>query len=216
MQHKTQSEFARLEIERKLIFGEIDVSVLYSENKLATMLGLGRTPVREAIQKLEQNDTLKIHPRKGIEFLPVTAEQQIQLLEVRKQIEPICLKFAILRGTVEQKSEMLDLGEHIFACAQNHDEEGFLHYLQDIHILIAESTGNPYFQPTISKVQSLSRRFWFANKEDADNQKGGIFHRNIMEAVAYGNESKALRNSDLLLEHLTEAAYRSLRNAADE
>ncbi|MFK4765298.1 GntR family transcriptional regulator [Desulfobaculum sp. SPO524] len=210
MHEKTQSEIARLEIERKLVFGEIDVSVLYSENKLSQMLGLGRTPVREALQKLEQEHLLKIHPRKGVEFLAITPKQQIQLLEVRKQIEPICLKFAIMRGTVQQKKQMLRLGEAIVESTERNDEEGLLHCLQDIHSLIADATGNPYFHHTMEQVQSLSRRFWFANKEKSDNMKGSLLHRSIMQAVAYGNEEEALHYSRKLLEHLTEAAYRSI------
>lgn len=207
---KTQAEIARLEIERKLVFGELDISTLYSEKKLGTLLGLGRTPVREALQKLEHDNQLAIHPRKGIEFLDITPEQQVQMLEVRKQIEPVCLKFAILRGTVHQKAEMLKLGDKIVESTELQDEEGLLHCLQDIHALVNDATGNPYFHNTMGQVQSLSRRFWFANKEHADNMKGSLIHRNIMQAVAYGNESEALRNSGLLMEHLTEGAFRKL------
>jgi len=207
---KTLSETARLEIERMLVFGEINVSTLYSENKLATLLNLGRTPVREALQKLEHENMLRIHPRKGIEFLSITPEQQVQLLEVRKQIEPICLRYAILRGTAAQKKEMLHLGEQMVGCAERHDEEGMLKCLQDIHTIITEATGNPYFHNTIEQVQSLSRRFWFANKVETDNMKGSLIHRDIMKAIAFGNEKNALKNSELLMEHLTESAYRKI------
>lgn len=211
IKNKSQSEFARLEIERKLVFGEIDVSKLYSENKLASLLNLGRTPVREALLKLEYDDMLKVHPRKGIEFLSITAEQQIQMLEVRRQIEPICLRFAILRGTPQQKKSMLFLGDKIVTCSEEGHEEGILQCLQDIHTLVAASTGNPYFHNTMEQVQSLSRRFWFANKEEADNLKGSLIHRTIMQAVAYGNEKQAVAGSLELMEHLTAAAFRKIQ-----
>ncbi|SIO28120.1 GntR family transcriptional regulator [Halodesulfovibrio marinisediminis] len=210
MKNKSQSEFARLEIERKLVFGELDASKLYSENKLASLLNLGRTPVREALLKLEYDNMLKVHPRKGIEFLPITPEQQIQMLEVRRQIEPICLRFAILRGTAQQKSAMLALGDKIVACSEEGDEEGILQCLQDIHTLVADSTGNPYFHNTMEQVQSLSRRFWFANKEESDNLKGSLIHRGIMRAVAFGDEEKAIQGSHELMAHLTEAAFRKI------
>ena len=210
MQTKTLSEVARQEIERMLIFGEIDTTTLYSENKLATLLNLGRTPVREALQELERENMLRIHPRKGVEFLTIAPEEQVQLLEVRKQIEPICLRFAIMRGTARQKKEMLRLGNTIVTCAENGDEEGLLKCLQDIHTLIADATGNPFFHNTIAQVQSLSRRFWFANKLPEDDLKGSLIHRCIMRAVAFGNEPEAIKNSLLLMEHLTESAYRKV------
>ncbi|WP_300669653.1 GntR family transcriptional regulator [Desulfoluna sp.] len=208
---KTLSETARLEIERMLVFNEINTSTLYSENKLAALLNLGRTPVREALQKLEHENMLRIHPRKGIEFLSITPEQQVQLLEVRKQIEPICLRYAIMRGTASQKKEMLHLGEEMVVCAEHHDEEGMLKCLQNIHTIIVDATGNPYFHNTIEQVQSLSRRFWFANKIEKDNMRGSLIHRDIMKAIAFGNEKEALKNSELLMEHLTESAYRKIQ-----
>ena len=210
MNHKSQSELARLEIERKLVFGELDHSELYSENKLASMLNLGRTPVREALQKLEHDNMLRVHPRKGVEFLSITPEQQIQLLEVRKQIEPICLQFAIKRGTTKQKREMLRLGDKIVEAAESGDEEVMLQCLQDIHTILIDATGNPYFHHTMGQVQSLSRRFWFANKIESDNLKGSLIHKNIMRAVAFDNEEEALINSQMLMQHLVESAYRKV------
>ncbi|WP_208990851.1 GntR family transcriptional regulator [Pseudovibrio sp. Tun.PSC04-5.I4] len=205
--HKTQAELARTEIERKLFFNELDVSALYSENKLASLLDLGRTPVREALQALEQDEMLVIHPRKGVQFLSITAEQQLQLLEVRKQIEPICLRFAVMRSTSEQRREMLSLSRLIVQSAQDEDEVALLTNLQDIHRIITEATNNPYFHHALARVQSQSRRFWFANKDKADNLLCSRFHEAIMRSVAMGNEEEAIKQSAALLEHLTESAF---------
>lgn len=208
---RTQAELARTEIERKLFFNEIDVSVLYSENKLASLLDLGRTPVREALQALEQDDMLVVHPRRGVEFLSITAEQQLQLLEVRKEIEPICLKFAIVRSTSEQRCDMLELGRKIVQSAEEDDEKTLLTHLQDIHRIVKEATHNPYFSHALARVQSQSRRFWFANKDKSENLMCSQFHEAIMRAVAIGNEAEAIKHSLELLEHLTASAFRAFK-----
>ncbi|KZL13394.1 DNA-binding transcriptional regulator, GntR family [Pseudovibrio ascidiaceicola] len=210
---KTQAELARTEIERKLFFNELDVSALYSENKLASLLDLGRTPVREALQALEQDEMLAIHPRKGVQFLSITAEQQLQLLEVRKQIEPICLRFAAMRASTDQRREMLALGSLIVQSAKDEDEKSLLSNLQDIHRIVTEATNNPYFHHSLARVQSQSRRFWFANKDKSDNLLCSYHHEAIMRAVAMGNEDEAVKQSGLLLEHLTESAFKAPKPA---
>ncbi len=213
MEFDSLANKARYKIEKMLVFGELNFNVLYSENKLATMLELGRTPVREAIQSLEKDNLLAIHPRKGIEFLEITSEQQLQLLEVRRQIEPICLRFAIIRATIKQKRQMHILAEKIALCGEAHDQIGILNCLQEIHELILESTQNPYFAHALRQIQYFSRRFWFENKCNKDDVMATKFHTNILKAVACGNEKIAVRFSHLLMEHLTEA---TIRNISDE
>lgn len=210
MQNKTQAEIARQEIERMIVFGELDTKALYSENKLATMLNVGRTPVREALQSLECGNMLAIHSRKGVEFLDITAEQQIQLLEVRHQIEPICLRFAMMRGTTQQKKRMLTLGEEIVQSAFEDDQRNILYCLQDIHALLCEATQNPYFSHALSRIQFFSRRFWFANKCGGDEIKAGKIHSRILKAVVHGNEKNILIYSNMLMEHLVEATFRKI------
>lgn len=210
MQNKTQAEIARQEIERMIVFGELNINILYSENKLAAMLNLGRTPVREALQSLEQGQMLTIHPRKGVEFLTITPEQQIQLLEIRRQIEPICLHFAMMRATIPQKKSMLELGEKIIKSTLEQDQRSILYCLQDIHSLLCEATQNPYFSHALNQIQFFSRRFWFANKEKSDELRAGKMHKLILRAVACGNEKNARFYSNMLMEHLTESTFRKI------
>lgn len=213
MHNLTQSQIARREIEQKLIFGELDTSTLYSENKLSHMLSLGRTPVREALQALEQEQMLLVHPRKGVEFLTVSANQQLQLLEVRKELEPMCLKYAVLRSQSSHRIEMLELSTRILSCAENSDEIGLHDTLRSIHQLVSDATGNPYFHHALSRVQSQSRRFWFANKIPADNIVCAQFHSQTMQALALGNAEVAQNHSLHLLEHLTNCALTKLKTA---
>lgn len=210
MSYETLANKARNTLEKMLVFGELNFNVLYSENKLSAMLNLGRTPIREAIQSLEKDNLLIIHPRKGIEFIQITSEQQLQLLEVRRQIEPICLKFAIMRATTTQKKQMHALAEKIALCGKNHDQTGMLYCLQEIHDLILESTQNPYFAHALRQIQYFSRRFWFENKNNKEDVMATKYHTHILKAVACGNEKVALHFSGLLMEHLIETTIRNM------
>ncbi len=212
MQNKTQAEIASQEIERMIVFGELDIHLLYSENKLANLLNLGRTPVREALQSLEQMNLLTIHPKKGIEFHTISPEQQIQLLEIRRRIEPICLEFAIMRGTIEQKNRMIKLGYEIVKNSREKNQTQILYCLQEVHALLCEATQNPYFHHALGEIQFSSRRFWFDNKIDGDELVAAIIHQNILNSVVLGNLNSALKFSSDLMDHLAQDAFIKMKS----
>ena len=214
-QATTQAAFAKAEIERKVIFRELDTEQLYSENKLSAILQLGRTPVREALQALEQEDMLKVHARKGVEFLEISAAQQLQLLEIRKEIEPTCIKYAILRGSSEHRVHMLQLAQNILESAQGDEDASLLEALRGIHFAITNASGNPYFHHALARVQSQSRRFWFANKTRDDTMVCSQFHAEIMRSVAIGNEIAAKEQLLKLHEYLAGSALKVIKLSAN-
>lgn len=166
--------------------------------------------MREALQKLEQDEMLVVHPRKGIEFIQISPEQQLQLLEVRRYIEPICIQFATRRSTPEQKKRMLELGDTMLLCSEHQNDVEHLQCLQEIHALLCEATNNPYFRHTLRRIQAFSRRFWFVNKIESDSIIGSKIHWHILRAIAFGNEKEAVYHSGQLMEHLIEATFRKI------
>lgn len=208
---KVQSEVARSALERMIIFNELDSTAMYSEKQLAGILGLGRTPVREALLKLSLDKMAVVHPRRGVQFPPVTVEQQLKLLEVRRGMEPMCVRFAAMRGTVDQKRTMLQLGDAIVEAAEKGDEVAVLDRLREIHDILAEATKNDYFPRVMGPLQGMSRRFWFVNKKPGDMPKGSALHRDVMLAVARGDEGEAVAASERLLDYLTEFTYNTLK-----
>lgn len=209
---KTLAEEARSILERMIVFNELDPKTMYSEKQLATNLGMGRTPVREALQKLAHDKMVVIHPRRGVQFPPVTVENQLKLLEVRRGLEPLCVKYATLRGSVEQKRKMLTAADTIIKAAEEGDNVQVLNSLRECHDLLAEATFNDYFTRVMSPLQGLSRRFWFVNLRNKDELLLGSTHTAaIMRSVARGDEKAAVETSGKLLDYLTEFSYNTLK-----
>ena len=210
----TQSlaEEARSILERMIVFDELHSEEMYSEKQLAAMLDMGRTPVREALQRLSHDKMVVIHPRRGVQFPPVTAESQLKLLEVRRGLEPLCVRYAAVRGTVEQKKRMLQLADEVLDAAGGESPLTLLEKIREIHDMLAEATGNEYFERVMGAVQGLSRRFWFVNVKKSGNfLDGAKHHAAIMRAVARGEEDLAEAASHTLLEYLSEFSFNALK-----
>ncbi len=199
------TDMAYERLERMIIFEELRGGAMYSEKQLAERLDMGRTPVREALQKLAWEQMVVIHPRRGIQIPEVSVENQLKLLEVRRPIEAACVELAAQRATSGQKKRMLALAEGILVCSDNNDDETFLTYLRDIHHLLVEAARNEYFIKAMSPLQGLSRRFWFLNKE-LDTGHPANLHADIMRTVAAGDRDNAREASDALISYLTQQA----------
>ena len=84
-----QSDQAVEQLQRMIEHGELRPGSMVSERGLMELTGLGRTPVREAIQRLAMTRMLHVHPSKGIEVPAVSVEDQLNGLEVRRTLESL-------------------------------------------------------------------------------------------------------------------------------
>ena len=206
----TQAEQARHKIEGMIIFNELESDRMYSESQIAAKIGIGRTPTREALQRLAHDNMICIFPRKGVMATTITADMQLNLLEIRRFLEPQCVQLATLRGTVEQKKMMYQLAQKFFLAADHLDEYQVFICLRETHELLVEAAHNPFFARVLGPLQGLSRRFWFCDKETKDTFEGARLHAAILENTAKGNQNAAVESCENLLNYLTDFTFSRL------
>ena len=80
-----------------------------SEAELSQRLGIGRTPIREALQRLARERLVTILPRRGIIVSEINVKSQLRLLEVRREVERLVAKNAARRATPEQRAQRPDI-----------------------------------------------------------------------------------------------------------
>ena len=182
---------------------------MYSEKQLAEVIGMGRTPVREALQKLAWEQLVDIYPRRGIQIPIVTVETQLKLLEVRRAIESLCAELAAERANAAQKQKMLELAEGIVECAHNHDDEAFFYHLRQVHNLLVEASRNDYIRQAMRPLQGLSRRFWFIYKEE-NTEHPAMLHAQVMKSVASGDKQAAGKAANDVIDYLHAFAFKQL------
>lgn len=206
-----KTDVAYNQLEKMIIFRELAPGSMVSEKQLADSLALGRTPVREALQRLAYERMVEIHPRRGIQIPAISVESQLKILEVRRHIEAVCVRYAASRASVEQKQGMLQLADKLEECAANKDDFLYASLLKEIHTLLVKAAANEYLQSAMTPLQGLSRRFWFAYKnQDSDLFEASSYHAAILRAVSHTDAEEAVAASHRLIDYLTDVAYRSI------
>ncbi|QIZ78920.1 GntR family transcriptional regulator [Ferrimonas lipolytica] len=192
-----------------IIFQQLQPGAMYSEKQLGEMVEAGRTPVREALQKLAWEQLVIIHPRRGIQIPEVKVESQLKLLEIRRALESLCANLAAERGTEQQKQQMLELADAILICADNGDDQQFFLLLRQVHALLIEASGNEYIRQAMLPLQGLSRRFWFAYK-GTEGVHPAKLHAEVMRAVAAGDVQQAEHAANQVIDYLHQFAIARL------
>lgn len=201
------------QIERMITFQKLPPGVLVSESMLMEQTGLGRTPVREALQQLARNRMVEIHPNKGVLVPPTSVEAELRMLELRRVLEGLAVQLACERATTQVRSRIEEMIARL-------DEDGFslesyADSVKDTHQLIVDAAANAYLADAIAPLQGLSRRFWIAHVQDeqAEIAKGSALHRQILSAILDRDSDAAEAASHRLNDYLVDFSYATLRGA---
>src|SRR5690242_20671608 len=120
------SEAAYRMIEELIVTQRLRPGSMLSENGLREQLGCGRTPVREALQRLRFEGYVEIHPRRGVLVAPIDVLKQLELLEVRRPLERLVVRLAAERALPIEREEMRTLAAEIVAAAAAGDADRYL------------------------------------------------------------------------------------------
>ena len=205
-----KADQAFLQIERLIVLQELLPGSLVSEKQLMELTGLGRTPVREALQRLARERLVEIHPNQGVLVPSASIEAQLKLLELRRTLEPFAVRLAAQRATAHQRRTAAALAEDVRSATTSVVD--FATFLRDAHALVVSATQNEFVEVAMAPLQGLSRRFWFGNLSDAhqDLAQAGELHTAILTAIAAGDAEAAEAASLALSDYLLAFAYATL------
>ncbi|MDU0343839.1 GntR family transcriptional regulator [Bosea rubneri] len=200
-----QSEQAVGVIEHLIEQGDLKPGSMVSERGLMELTGLGRTPVREAIQRLALNHMLRIHPNKGIEIPAISVEDQLSGLEVRRAVEVLAVELACSRATEKDIGAIAALKATLAGdfALPNYSET-----VRQTHALIIQAAHNPYLEALMVPLQTLSRRFWIMHVRDEQVEiaHGKRLHQDILQAILARDTAQAGAASLALNAYLVEFA----------
>lgn len=174
-----------------------------SEALLSDRLGIGRTPVREALQRLARERLVRILPRRGIVVAAVDPHEQLRLLEVRREIERLMARAAAKRAGPDQRARLRAVADGMERAAADGDETAFLRFDRELNLLVIEATRNEFAAAAMSLMHGLSRRFWFIHwRRSADLPEAARVHAALARAIAEGGPESAAAASDRLLDYI--------------
>jgi DNA-binding GntR family transcriptional regulator len=172
-----------------------------SETELSQLLGIGRTPIREALQRLARESLVAILPRRGIIVSEINLKKQLRLLEVRREVERLIARSAARRATDEERARLKEVADRFEKSARANDDLTFMRTDREFNMLCSAASHNEFAGLAMGLMHSLSRRFWYIHyKQAADMPLTAKLHADIARAIAAGDEERAAKASDRLLD----------------
>jgi DNA-binding GntR family transcriptional regulator len=143
-------------------------------------LGLGRTPVREALRALVQEKLVEVYPRRGIVVTPVDVGDLAALSEARLTLESLAARLAAQRASDDDREIARSLLAELPGVAAAGDERRLIELDQRIHRHVYRCAHNPYLESTLNEYYTLTLRIWFlaldrvARLDDAVTEHGEL------------------------------------------
>ncbi len=194
-------------LEEMIVTLQLAPGEVVSEAALSKRLGIGRTPIREALQRLGRERLVVILPRRGIMVSEVNVRTQLRLLEVRREVERLIARRAARRATPAERAEFARIAGEMEAAAVANDDIGFMRLDHEFNVLSLQAARNEFASGAMALMAGLSRRFWYIHyKEVADLPRAARLHAEIARAIAAGKEAEAAQASDRLMDYVEEFA----------
>ena len=100
------TEQAYRQIEERIVTLRLEPGEVLSEASLSLELGIGRTPIREALQRLAREGLVNILPRRGILVSDINVRNQLELLAVRREVERLMARLCAVRASQEERKPL--------------------------------------------------------------------------------------------------------------
>jgi DNA-binding GntR family transcriptional regulator len=190
-------------VEEQIVTLRLRPGGILSEQSLSATTKFGRTPIREALQRLAREGLITILPRKGILVSDINPRNQLLLLEVRRELERLLSRTGAERATPVQRTGFQDIARGMDQAAKRNDDIAFMRLDRELNALVIEAAHNDYAARSMRLLQGLSRRFWYMHyREAADLPLCARLHANQARAIAKGDADAAARASDKLMDYV--------------
>src|SRR4051794_43530 len=200
---ETLTERAYRLIEEQIVTLRLRPGDVLSEQMLSASFDIGRTPIREALQRLAREGLITILPRKGILVSDINPRSQLLVLEVRREIERLLSRAGAERATSDQRKRMQEIAEGMERAAKSNDDIAFMRLDRELNALMIDAAHNDYAARSMKLLQGLSRRFWYMHyREAADLPLCARLHAQQARAIAEGDAEAAARASDRLMDYV--------------
>lgn len=192
-------------LEQDIVMGVYPRGQILTELKLVEQLGVSRTPIREALRRLEQ-DRLIEESGKGSVVLGTTKEDLEDIMEIRRSVEPLASYYAACNATDAELEELKHLVELQEFYCQKEDMEHLSQTDGQFHGLICTAGKHNVIRDTLLPLHRKIARFRRAALEQKQYDRHMVSeHRGIYEAIAAGKAEEAAKQTAI---HLTQAQGR--------
>ena len=162
------------------------------EEELMRTLGLGRTPLREAVKRLALEGLVEVRPRSGTYVTPVEATDIVHIAEVRAELEAHAARLAAKRMDDTLRATAAALDAELQAIEGTTGIDAYMRLDERVHHFVWEAAGNPYLLDALERLWALSLRIWHLVLERVAALPAAVHEqRALLEAVVAGDARRA-------------------------
>ena len=179
-------------LRQAILKGELEPGERLMEIQLAERLGVSRTPIREAIRKLELEGLVLMIPRKGAEVAKISESNLRDVLEVRRSLEELAIDLACQRITEEELDELNKAEVDFKAAIENGDAMQIAQTDESFHEIIYNSTKNQKLVQILNNLREQMYRYRLEYIKDEDKRQVLLVeHEHILNALKNRNIAEA-------------------------
>jgi len=172
-----------------------------TQDRLARWLSISRTPVREALRRLEQDAIIQTAPGRGLIVAELTTKDVEDLLEMLSLLEPHAAYLAAQRRTQEQAECMVEIAHSLLALAEQHESESWTEIDRPYHETLLDAAGNLYLRRSIEDVRRRLQRITYHLSVLPEHLvKGSHEHVALAQAI-YDRDAEVA--ADIMRQHIS-------------
>jgi DNA-binding GntR family transcriptional regulator len=176
------------------------------ERELIARLGIGRTPVREALRRLAHERLVEVYPRRGMFVTGVDVRELARISEVREVLEPEAARLAAERATEADREALSELLAELDAGSSE-----LMALDERIHRAVYAAAHNDLLEATLEQYYVLALRIWSIALERAAALEEAVeAHRELLEAIQAGDGDRAAETMRAHVEDFEQAMHRVL------
>jgi DNA-binding GntR family transcriptional regulator len=169
---------------------ELPPGAVVREPELSARLGIGRTPIREALRRLAQERLIEVYPRRGMFVTTVDLRDLARLCEVRAVLEPEAARLAAERATQADLDELQELLIELEVRSRR-DDRALIDLDERIHRAIYHASHNPYLVETLEEYYAHALRIWMVALARTDLRSAVHEHHQVLDAILRGMGARA-------------------------
>jgi DNA-binding GntR family transcriptional regulator len=188
---RSQGERAYLLIRDQIVTLKLAPGSVIEEAGLRQELGLGRTPIREALQRLAHENLVSFIPHRGTFVCDINLTDLHRLTEVRVEMEGYAARLAAERAGASERAALEALMAELETIDES-DVRGLMRLDQQIHRQVYQVTRNAFLQAMLEESFNLSLRIWFLGLDRGVRLKEAVGeHRQLLDAIVSREPKKA-------------------------
>ena len=182
--HKLLSQRVYTILKTAIIQGDLEEGFKLTETKVAKELGVSKTPVREALRRLADEEFVRITPNQGVVVNKILIEDIEEFLQIRMVLEGLAANLAAKRISEEEIKELEEYNKHMYKFAIKKDLLALGKENAKFHNLLLNASGNKRLMRIVSNFTDIAYRFWLKSLNEPEKYKNSLEeHSNILTAL---------------------------------